>query len=454
MRFILSLQAFFLVVIYATWGPSPLRFLPHPSFWHFATLSHLGMMTYSYHSFVYQIAVAPPGTHACTLDIEKFHRTCPVAPDHKPWLVVQGQPGDFFIDHCHPFGAACASSNAGMIANAAVDIWMAEGIKPILKYEDDLNIFRYPLTGGPFRDGAFSYAYDREEALRRIQSLGVPWHPEKGTLHFSSTFTFIGMLWDIDQHRVSLPENKQLKFLRRVDDFVNAFERRQCQLRDVERIHGSLCYISFIYVEGRSRLPSLSNFAASFHGNTFISRFPPRSMISDLKWWSQYLKNISFFRQLTPRGPSLDLGIFADASTSWGIGIIFGGEWMAWQLSPSWKIPGRDICWLETLAIEFIAHILEVKDFRDCSVIIHSDNQGTIGSMHKGRSPNIYINESICRIYAILIPRFITPILIYVSTKDNPADPLSRGESDPLRLRLVKPFKLPDELHGNFLHAC
>jgi hypothetical protein len=158
MGFIPSFKAFFFVVAHAT-----------------STLSHLGMTTYSYHLSVYQIAVAPSGTQVCTLNIEKFHHTCPVAPDHKPWLVVQGQLGDFFIDHCHPFGAACASSNAGMIANAAVDIWMAEGIKPILKYEDDLNIFHYPLMDGPFRDGAFSYAYDQEEALCHIQSRGVPW---------------------------------------------------------------------------------------------------------------------------------------------------------------------------------------------------------------------------------------------------------------------------------------
>ncbi|KIJ97633.1 hypothetical protein K443DRAFT_105324, partial [Laccaria amethystina LaAM-08-1] len=64
------------------------------------------------------IALAPPGTQACTLDIAKFHRTCPVLPSHKPWLVVQGRPNEFLIDHVHPFGAACASSNAGMIANA------------------------------------------------------------------------------------------------------------------------------------------------------------------------------------------------------------------------------------------------------------------------------------------------------------------------------------------------
>jgi len=157
-----------------------------------------------------------------------------------------------------------------MIANAMVDIWIAEGVKPVLKYEDDLNILRYPIPDGTFIDGQYRYAYDRDEILHRIAPLRVPWHPEKGDPYFSSTTTFIGMLWDLDNRRVSLPEQKRKKFLRRVSDFIHNFQRGQCQLRDVERIHGSLCYISFIYRAGRSRLPSLSNFAASFLGDEFI----------------------------------------------------------------------------------------------------------------------------------------------------------------------------------------
>ena len=97
------------------------------------------------HHHITQVALAPIGTQACTLDIAKFHRTCPVLPDHKPFIVVQGHEGEFYVDHTHPFGAASASSNAGMIGNAIVDIWITEGIKPVFKYEDDLNILRYPV---------------------------------------------------------------------------------------------------------------------------------------------------------------------------------------------------------------------------------------------------------------------------------------------------------------------
>jgi hypothetical protein len=73
-----------------------------------------------------------------------------------------------------------------MIGNTIVDIWQAEGVKPVLKYEDDLKIFRYPVAEGHFSQDGFQYEYDRDEALSRISSLCVPWHKDKGVGEWSS----------------------------------------------------------------------------------------------------------------------------------------------------------------------------------------------------------------------------------------------------------------------------
>ena len=107
-----------------------------------------------------------------------------------------------------------------MIANAVVDIWRAEGVFPVPKYEDDLKAFQFPSTSGPFVDGNFQYDYDQSEMLRHISSLGVPWHDEKGDECFSFVTTFIGFLWDIPQKLVSLPEGKRNKFLQCVLQFL------------------------------------------------------------------------------------------------------------------------------------------------------------------------------------------------------------------------------------------
>jgi hypothetical protein len=260
-----------------------------------------------------------------------------------------------------------------MPANTTIHIWAAEGVAPIPKYEDDLNAFCFPSPTGTFIDGEYSYDYDRAEMLRRIAPLGIPWHKDKGDDAFKFVTTFIGFQWDLPNKLVSLTDEKRFKFYERICQFVDRFERHQCQLLDIQKIHGSLCHISFVYIEGRSHLSSLSNFASIFPSNNeFAIRFPPPSVITDLRWWLVTLSAAGVSRPLRPRGVAIDLGLFVDASTSWGIGIIIGDEWAAFRLHHSWKIPGRDICWLETVAIELLVYFLEARGLRDSRLIIHS----------------------------------------------------------------------------------
>ena len=40
--------------------------------------------------------------------------------------------------------------------NAGMDIWSSEGVGPIVKYEDDIDVFCFPTSGGVQPDGPFS----------------------------------------------------------------------------------------------------------------------------------------------------------------------------------------------------------------------------------------------------------------------------------------------------------
>ena len=85
------------------------------------------------------------------------------------------------------------------------------------------------------------------------------------------------------------------------------------------------------------------------------------------------------------------------------------------------------------------------------TLIIHSDNQGTIGSLGKGHSRNFHINLSICHAYVVLASQFITPELVYLASENNPADPISHRELGPTETRIATLFSLPDELRNIFL---
>jgi hypothetical protein len=185
-----------------------------------------------------------------TLDIAN-HCTCPIHPEHKQWFILQGPEG-FYTDGCCPFGCSSSSSNAGMIGNASVDIWQKEGVTPIVKFEDNLNIFCLPITGGPNPDGTltpYTYAYDRPQALSCITSLRIPWHPDKGQ-DFTFSFTYLGFFWNIQNKTVPLHDHKHKKFLNHVNNFLASFTGSHSQMQDVMKIHGSLCHIAYIYPDG------------------------------------------------------------------------------------------------------------------------------------------------------------------------------------------------------------
>jgi hypothetical protein len=134
---------------------------------------------------------APPGTQACAFDIKAFHQTCPVLPDHKPFLVVQFD-GLFSYSTTVTLSApAQAISSAGQICRAVVDIWNTETANDadIKGYEDDLSSLRFPNTdvghwssveiAKPERPpqsmratyaGTWRRSYDREKKLIYIES--------------------------------------------------------------------------------------------------------------------------------------------------------------------------------------------------------------------------------------------------------------------------------------------
>jgi len=276
--------------------------------------------------------------------------------------------------------------------------------------------------------------------------------PPKGDLYFLFITDYIGFCWDIPRRLVSLPPPKRLKFLECVRVFLDRFSGHRCHLNDIESLHGSLCHVAFVYLDGRSHLPSLSNFTASFQNDEYVMCYPLPSVISDLQFWYKALQDADVSRPLIPHGDIQDLGIYVDACTSWGIGIVIDGSWAAFWLKDDWKVPDHDICWLETVAIKLLVYFLEQLGFRDAHLRIYSDNKGTIGALAKGRSRNHPINLAIRHILGVLYPLFISSDFTYVSSAENLADPISHGDlGSPDKILLPK-FTLPDELKSFFIY--
>lgn len=88
-----------------------------------------------------------------------------------------------------------------------------------------------------------------------------------------------------------------------------------------------------------------------------------------------------------------------------------------------------------------------------CCLLIHSDNQGTIGALEKGCSPNSHINLSVHHTYLVLSDLSISPVIVYIESAANPVDPISCGELGKADMQIFPTFELPDELSDCFLHV-
>lgn len=392
------------------------------------------------------MAVAPLGTQAATLDIEKAYRGIGVHPDDKKFIVMAHR-GTYWLDHALPFGLSSAAGLQGEVADAVMAIWSAMGVAPSAKWVDDVVLFRSPVPKVLGQGDGHTYLYDRELAKAIIACLGVPWHLLKGQ-DFDILFIYVGFLWDLAQRTVQLTDEKLHRMLRRVVDFIANNHRRPCSLKDIMKLHGSLSHITFVYPQGAAHLTSLSSFVASFGTSPPTNvrpRFAPPSMWSDLNWWKELLLAGPQVRDLKPLGPTKDVGIWVDASTDWGIGLVWDGrEYAAWRWLPGWNhAPGCDIGWGEAIAVELAIVLLDRLGVEDCRVLIRSDNMGVIGAFRKRRSRNWMVNQCIRRSNVIAMARNLDFEFVYVASEDNLADPISRGEKVPSFVPLHLSVPLP-----------
>ncbi|CAL1715691.1 unnamed protein product [Somion occarium] len=250
------------------------------------------------------IADAPEGTQASVNDVQNAYRNIPIHPDDQPYLVIFFL-GLVILDHCAAFGSCSAPGIFGRVADAIVQIFKHYGVQAIIKWVDDFVFWRYPTR--KLIDGSFEYSYDESLIFSVAERLGWPWSPTKHT-PFSSSFTYNGFQWDIPSRTVELPASKKVKYLERLAPWISGatFTRKECEKMWLSLLHIYLC------------------------------------TSSDLN--------------CSTRGCRLVL--FVDASTSWGIGLVANGKWLAWQLKPGWKSDGRDIGWAEMVAITRVSMVL------------------------------------------------------------------------------------------------
>lgn len=218
--------------------------------------------------------------------------------------------------------------------------------------------------------------------------------------------------------------------------------------KDTESILGTLVHCSLAVPDGRSHLPSISRFAASFNhfSSPFVRRTPNISVLSDIQWWRSRLSADFCGSILSKPPPASHIEFWVDASSSWGIGVVFGDQWDFWKFKAGWNKDGRNIGWAEMVAIELGLLFAIHRSHTDIHFIIRSDNQGVIHAIKGGRSRSPEQNLVLQRITFLLSQYKIWISSLYVPSLDNLADAPSRGLPLSNHTRASSTFILPSSL--------
>ena len=390
---------------------------------------------------------SPPYAEAATLDVDSAFRRCPIVPSQQHNFIVHWD-NLFYIDHCAPFGATSSGGVFGRIADAFTSILSFNGFGPSKNWVDDFVFFRFPTstTSNPP-----SFSYSLSDVFDIATRLGWPWKDSK-TKPFANEFKYLGFTWNLSEKTVQLPDSKKLRYLSKLEPWILG---RKFTRKEAESILGTLVHCSLALPIGRSRLPSISRFASSFnhYHSPFARKSPNSSVISDISWWRTQLSSTFCGSSLSKPPTASSIEFWVDASSSWGVGVVFGNEWDSWKFLPNWDRDGRNIGWAEIIAIELGLLFAVHRGFSNIHFLINSDNQGVIQAIEGGKSRSPSQNSVLQRITLLLSQHSVWISSKYVPSLDNLADPPSRGMPAPNRARVTTTFDLPFTLRPFLSHA-
>lgn len=400
------------------------------------------------------VVTAREGAQCATVDWGDAFRNIPIDLSEVWSGVVQwkhfkteDEARRFYADKCSKFGHARSMGNFGLVNKGFTTILMKEGYGYIIFWVDDILIRREPLNPLP----PWRYSFGIDDILQTASNLGVPLPSDK-IQPFSTTFRYLGFVFNLESKIVEVSEEKKTKGKSKIAD---ALHDQKISLDSLRSLTGFLSHLALVILPGKAHLRSLFHMQAEMErkGAVKWTRWVwPDYARSDLVWWASELeKDFLGMKLCTMRKADDSLGVFVDASTDWGIGIVIQNEFDRFRLVEGWREgtgESRDIGWAEFVAVELaVFFLISSFNIHNRHILIHSDNKGVVLAWKARRSRSTAQNAVLLRVLHLLNSRSCFLSLDYVSSSLNPADGPSRGFPAPNCSR-VKFKGFPSELRG------
>lgn len=342
---------------------------------------------------------------------------------------VTGRLGRYVV---LPFGAAQSppifcevTEQAARIFNT---LFQQAGLSAFtLVYVDD-----FLIIADSHADMQRAFSIMDEEAAR----LGLQWNAAKdvGRETPLSEVTFLGLTLRAPTLELSLPEVKRQQYLAVLQEFEQAYRGAQTAPRkQVERLAGKLAFAA-----------RCCRWGMLFLQNIFDGLYPTEDRRSSISLTEAFWHDLEVWQQVLGPCWQLWMGrrhhsiaswelvkdcfkeiIYTDASKTYGVGAIKGGE----VLSVQW---GRDrsadhIGLLELEAIyEALRHWRH--DLRQRTVVVYTDNTQALAAVNKASTRLPETREVLWRIAKLGLEFQFELRAVHVKGADNPADAPSRGQ--------------------------
>jgi hypothetical protein len=132
--------------------------------------------------------------------------------------------------------------------------------------------------------------------------LGIFWQLNKDQLFALSTI-YIGFLWDLDIHVVSLSQPKVDKYLKAIHSWR---KKHTHVLQEALELYGKLIHACTAIKRGRAYLTSLKQTIAILQKKPLLPQRPDKKTEPDLVWWSDLLQAGGIARPIIPPHYTID----------------------------------------------------------------------------------------------------------------------------------------------------
>ncbi|KAI7963698.1 hypothetical protein MJO29_004125 [Puccinia striiformis f. sp. tritici] len=400
-------------------------------------------------------------------DWEKAYRQIPTARDQWPYLMIQDFNDQILIDTRIAFGGVAGCGSFGRPADAWKQIMLSEfPLLAAFRWVDD-NLFVKTLNA----------QVDLDQIIARSNKLGVKTNPSKKgrvcappspspfskrvsqpllslTSPFKEEQKYIGFIWNTTQKTVRLPDEKKTQRIQQLKVFLDP--ARTFTYNEVEVMAGRLNHVSYLLPQLRCYINSLYRWMNSWFNHCHPLPVPDDARI-DLEYWLKTLLFFSDTRMIQNPDPT-EIGWVGDASTGFGIGILIGSRWAQFQLTKEWDdgpTPRRDIAWLETVAIRLGLLVLKKLNAIPGKVFnVWTNNTTTENCISKRKSKHLRVNEEWKLIQDQLVEMQIDITPKRVTSENNRADALSRGDRSKHLAKnmvvIVIPIDLENRMYQSF----